>query len=647
MKTERNARAPFALVLLLVIAGGLWLHWPHLNTLVWSSDEGIHLSAAYLVAQGKEPYRQVSFSQGPLFLEMVRWPLILGTEEGNEVTAVRVTLLGFGVLLLVAVALIGRDLKNNLAGWAAALSLLAMPSFFYFGRAVMADLPAVALGMWAAWAAIRFFHRGNRRWLIGSGILLGLSLATKFLTIYALGWIGLLLLYRIWLIERGRRWQPALGATLRAGLLFGGATLLTVLSIYLWYDLPALLNSAFGMRVAMREAFGSWPTNNRDEIAEFWTFHAPLIVLAGYGILGQLRQRQQAFLLVSWLLLVAASLRVQNPLYHQHLQLLLPLLALFAGLGIATLVEQLRQLGRQPGQQLGRQLGPLPRAVSVVLGLLLVSWLVRFTVTSYRIPNRYTEVSRTSLRADQGPVVEFLQKFTAPDDCVVTDDLNLAFISRRFPPPMLIDLSSARLATESISDDRLVTLTQRAGCQVVAALTDRIVELSPGFEQWSQGAFLGHWQGADEEATLWLAQPLTKPQPIIPLQITLGEQVILRGVDLTPDRRHQTLHVSLYWQSLKPFPLDYKIFVHLRDETNNTIVNGDHLPYDNLVPTTVWPVGTIVKETIQLQLPPNLALEEYHLSLGMYDPASQERLPVQEDKSGENAIVIPLAWDLL
>ncbi len=61
----------------------------------------------------------------------------------------------------------------------------------------------------------------------------------------------------------------------------------------------------------------------------------------------------------------------------------------------------------------------------------------------------------------------------------------------------------------------------------------------------------------------------------------------------------------------------------LHDAANSTIVNGDHLPYDNLVPTTVWPVGSIVKETIQLDLPPNLVLEEYHLSLGIYDPPAR------------------------
>ncbi|MCB0063777.1 MAG: hypothetical protein KDE19_16755, partial [Caldilineaceae bacterium] len=566
------------------------------------------------------------------------WPLVwgmtVGHETGNDVTAVRVTMLSFGVLLLTATAFIGRELQNNLAGWAAAIALLALPSFFYFGRAVMADLPAVALGMWAAWAAIRFFFTGKRVWLVGSALLLGVSLATKFLTIYALGWIGLLMFYRIRTSERNSGWQRQLLHTLRDGLLFVGCTFLTVLVIYLWYDLPALLRSVFGMRVAMREAFGSWASSNRDEVIEFWRFHAPLILLAGYGLLAACwgKQANRTFLLVSWLLLVVASLRVQNPLYHQHLQLLLPLLALFAGLGVSTLVQQLGSLY------------PKPRSVAdagqVALGLVLMSWLLIFAGESYRTPNRYTEPSVTGLRDHQLPMVEFLQKFTAPHDCVVTDDLNLAFISRRFPPPQLIDLSSARLATETISDERLITLTQRAGCQVVAPVTDRIIELSPGFDEWSQRSFLGTWQG--EEDVLRLGQPLSYPQPAIALGTTLGDQLLLRGVDLMEERTRHALYVSLYWQSLTPLPVDYKIFVHLRDETNTTIVNGDHAPYDNLVPTTRWPVGSIVKETIRLELPFDLVPAAYQLFVGMYDPITQARLPVQGDISGENAVIIPL-----
>jgi hypothetical protein len=212
---------------------------------------------------------------------------------------------------------------------------------------------------------------------------------------------------------------------------------------------------------------------------------------------------------------------------------------------------------------------------------------------------------------------------------------------------MLIDLSSGRLATASISDERLERLTQTFGCQAVAPLTDRIFEFSSGFVAWSQQAFVGTWQGEDG-ATIWLAQPLADPHPILPLDVKLGDKILLHGADLEMGMHstQQALYLSLYWQSLSPLAVDYKIFVHLRDGENNTVVNGDHLPYDNLVPTTRWPTDGAIKETIQLIMPGGGAREDYQLFVGMYDPNSQERLPVEDDESGENAIIIPVAWDL-
>ncbi|MEZ4614471.1 MAG: hypothetical protein R2867_03000 [Caldilineaceae bacterium] len=372
---------------------------------------------------------------------------------------------------------------------------------------------------------------------------MGLSLAAKFLTIYALGWIGLVICYRMWVVERRSPLSHRIGASLGHGLLFGGGVLLTVLAIYLWYDLPALLRSAFGMRVAMREAFGSWPANNRDEILEFWRYHAPLVLLAAYGLLANLRKAPQGFLLSSWFFLIVVSLRIQNPLYHQHLQLLLPLIGLLCGLAVATLAEQIIMLRRRGVT--------LYRVATSAVGLLLLGQLLLFTGTTDRAYNRYTEVTQTGLREGQEPAIEFLQKFTAPTDCVVTDDLNLAFISRRFPPAMLIDLSNARLVTDSISDNRLERITTRAGCQVVALFTDRIVDYSPGFAVWSEEAFLGTWLGDGNDA-LWLAQPLADPHPMLPLQIKLGDQVVLQGADLDVDPGQQVLYVSSIGKASSP-----------------------------------------------------------------------------------------------
>jgi hypothetical protein len=50
----------------------------------------------------------------------------------------------------------------------------------------------------------------------------------------------------------------------------------------------------------------------------------------------------------------------------------------------------------------------------------------------------------------------------------------------------------------------------------------------------------------------------------------------------------------------------------------------------------------VVKETIRLSLPPGLAIGEYQVVAGLYLPNTLERLSVNSDSTGENAIIIPI-----
>jgi hypothetical protein len=132
---------------------------------------------------------------------------------------------------------------------------------------------------------------------------------------------------------------------------------------------------------------------------------------------------------------------------------------------------------------------------------------------------------------------------------------------------------------------------------------------------------------------------MTQAQPKQSVQGRFGDQVELVGFDLssTPDN---VTYLSLYWHPLKPFEQDYTIFVHVRDGQNNTLVNADHQPYNNLVPTRRWPVGPIIKESIRLDLPQDLPQGEYRIIVGLYSPTTLERLPVQADMSGENGVIL-------
>jgi hypothetical protein len=68
------------------------------------------------------------------------------------------------------------------------------------------------------------------------------------------------------------------------------------------------------------------------------------------------------------------------------------------------------------------------------------------------------------------------------------------------------------------------------------------------------------------------------------------------------------------------------------------VAQADHRPLENLYPTTLWPPGETIRESSQLALPSDLSPADYELWVGLYLLETGERLPVQNDTSGENAV---------
>jgi hypothetical protein len=134
------------------------------------------------------------------------------------------------------------------------------------------------------------------------------------------------------------------------------------------------------------------------------------------------------------------------------------------------------------------------------------------------------------------------------------------------------------------------------------------------------------------------------PQPVAaePAQrvhAIFDDQVQLTGYTVEPGspRPGQPLRLTLYWQALAPMSKDYTVFVHLRQNGGN-VAQADHLPLGTLFPTSMWPVGETIRETSDLFLPPELDPGSYELWAGLYLLETGERLPVQNDGSGENAV---------
>jgi hypothetical protein len=135
-----------------------------------------------------------------------------------------------------------------------------------------------------------------------------------------------------------------------------------------------------------------------------------------------------------------------------------------------------------------------------------------------------------------------------------------------------------------------------------------------------------------------LLTPLTI-KPGHELSTELGDQIRLTGYSLMPETvvRGQSFQLTLFWQALVRIHTDYAVFLHLRNEANQTVAQFDFSP-DR--PTSGWWAGDVLHDTLELQLPPELSPGRYRLLVGIYRTDSLQRLAVQNDDTGENAIEV-------
>lgn len=125
-------------------------------------------------------------------------------------------------------------------------------------------------------------------------------------------------------------------------------------------------------------------------------------------------------------------------------------------------------------------------------------------------------------------------------------------------------------------------------------------------------------------------------EPAHPVAANFAGQAQLLGYTLEP--AGQPPRLTLYWQALAPMAHDYTVFVHLRRPAGGSVLQADHRPLGSLYPTTLWPPGESIRESSDLALPGDLPSGAYELWAGLYLLETGERLPIQNDTSGENAV---------
>lgn len=162
-----------------------------------------------------------------------------------------------------------------------------------------------------------------------------------------------------------------------------------------------------------------------------------------------------------------------------------------------------------------------------------------------------------------------------------------------------------------------------------------------------QQQLLAQTDYVSETQGIFILRSKADPQPLAlepaqPLEANFGNRVRLTGYTVEPVQPAPgaLLRLTLYWQALAPLSHDYTVFVHLRQPGGNTAAQADHRPLDNLYPTSLWPAGETIRESSYLSLPGDLPPGSYELWVGLYLLETGERLSLQNDTSGENALML-------
>lgn len=118
--------------------------------------------------------------------------------------------------------------------------------------------------------------------------------------------------------------------------------------------------------------------------------------------------------------------------------------------------------------------------------------------------------------------------------------------------------------------------------------------------------------------------------PEAPLSYDFGRQLALEQFSITPAAfpLGSELTVELQWRALIPPARDYTLFVHLVDDQGNTVAASDQPLTGGYYPSGLWDAGERVTHVHRMALPATLADGDFELRIGLYDPATGERLPI-------------------
>lgn len=652
---------------------GFWLRLSYLLGSIYFFDEYISMLAAKMVAQHGLPILPsglfydhgllLSFLSGGLIAlfgfkeEIARWPVLL-----------------ISVITIAAYYLTARRLfDSRLAGLlAATLAALDEWSIIWGARARMYTPAHLFVLLSMAWLLFGTLQRPSRRVRYLGLVFLAAALFSHTITFLIVPPLAFLLLsftlaYRRDWLRQAHVWQEGLVAVVLFGLVMTVVAVGQVGSTNTLQDAAAHTPAPLGLGFLRGFFLPGLEWTRFDNLSGFFEVSAydwqrPLIGLSLLITFYRLWQRRFTFADIAFLFLALVGLLVifemgalLTDTWSKSRYVFILALPAFLLLSAGSLARLLNGL-----VELSQQHLPLPW-LRVAAGLAGIALIVTY------LGSTAWGLAGAKGTGDYNTAFAYVRQNWQPGDRVMTVHPAAAYLYLDRCDYYANQVSALVLPEGDESDTPLDRYTASPlvdsveELNAVLAQGQRLwfvvdqVRLFERFEPLFTQELLAQMDLVDQsDATqVFLSRPYPRPIPPEPpalLEANFSDVIHLQGYSLDPAAMAPdgTISLGLYWRPTGAPTRQLKVFVQLRNAQGQTIAQSDHFLLEGLVTLKAWDTlqqqREWLRDTADLRLPLPLASTggPYRLYVGFYDPDTLQRVPLLNDTSGENAVVIDL-----
>ena len=440
-------------------------------------DEGVYWQSLRAMSAGHHLYRQIFFSQPPLFLLSI-YPFY--ELLGSTITSARVGVATLSLLGLLGAYLMGKALAGRAGGILAMILLVVTPMYLAQSHVLEAEGPATAFLFLTIGAALMWWeHPTGRRGMtfaVLCAVTLSMGIFIKLLDVTAVVPILLLVLARVWDIRHET--SPGVWSSLlpiAAAIVAVVITTLIILAPFL-ESMNALVQQVVMFHLAAGKAMvgSEFGVGNVQKLALFFVANRALSTLALIGVVITVMRRDWRIVpLLAWFLTTLILLRIQVPLWPRHAIVLIPPLIAFVALGLKGLpvIPMRRPIAWQQG-------------AALLMGLLTLATVINSLRHDYY---HYQDLRTQAATTDQWmtQVAADVERVTTPDQWIITDAQFVAALANRDTPPWLVDTSITRVLSGYLTSQDLLQAAADPRVHAIVFATDHFT-LAPvsSFHHW-------------------------------------------------------------------------------------------------------------------------------------------------------------------